>query len=333
MNIPRSKVITKSGMFQHGLTITELMIAITLGLFILLTGTGLLLSSKSGYVMQEQNAAIQETGLYAVELIARNVRQAGYENWNSGIAPILSSAEFSPNVIGMDAMTLKKTSTALEGATSIEVVNGSDVLALRYLGESAIGEEGAILNCAGLAVAGPDSIQTADQGRGWSIFFVAKDSAGEPELRCKYQSKTSWNADAIARGVESFQVLYGIDIDGNGSPEQFLRADDVDALDDNLLLVGDNAIARVTDRNRKTAWKKVKAIKFSLMLRGSQEAREDVLGTEYNLFGVDYSNAHGFADKGVRIKEDMLPNASRNRIRKIFTHTIQLRNDAAGSGI
>jgi len=333
MNIPDSASKANTLLHQQGWTITEMMISITLGLFILLTATGLLLSSKSGYVMQDQNASIHETGRYAMEVLSRSVRQAGYENWNSGSMPILAGAEYSANVIGMDAMTLKKTSAGLEGATSIDVVNGSDVLALRFFGESAYGEEGAILNCAGLAVAGPASIQTADQERGWSIFFVAKDSAGEPELRCKYQSKTSWNADAIARGVESFQVLYGIDTDGNGSPEHFLSADEIDVLDDKLLLVGENAIARATDKNRKTAWKKVKAIKFSLLVRGSQVARDDVLATEYNLFGVDYSNAHANADKGVRIREDALSGASKNRIRKIFTHTIQLRNDAAGNGI
>ncbi|RBA23935.1 type IV pilus assembly protein PilW [Herminiimonas fonticola] len=317
---------------QRGWTITEMMIAITLGLFILLTTMGLLLSSKTAYVMQDQNATIHETGRYVIEVLSRSVRQAGYENWNNGSMPMLTGTDFSANVIGMDAMTLKKTTAGLDGATATDVVNGSDVLAVRFFGESAYGEDGAVLNCAGLAVAGPASIQVADQERGWSIFFVAKDAAGEPELRCKYQSKTSWNADAIARGVESFQVLYGIDADGNGSPEQFLNADRIDALDDRLLLIGDNAMARARDRNRKTNWKKVKAIKFSLLVRGSQVARDDHLANEYNLFGVAYSNAQAVTDKGVRIREDALPSATRNRIRKVFTHTIQLRNDAAGNG-
>jgi len=331
MSLPNENCKVNTLLHQHGWTITEMMIAITLGLFILLTATGLLLSSKSGYVMQDQNASIQETGRYAVEVISRSVRQAGYENWNSGTIPMLTGKDFSATVIGMDAMTLKKTTAGFDGATSTDVVNGSDVLAVRFFGESSYGEEGAILNCAGLAVAGPASIQTADQERGWSIFFVAKDSSGEPELRCKYQSKTSWNADAIARGVESFQVLYGIDLDGNGSPEKFLSADRIDALDDKLLLVGDNAIARATDKNRKTAWKKVCTIKFSLLVRGSQIARDDVLAKEYKLFGANYSNAT--TDRGVHIREDTFPSASRTRIRKIFTHTVQLRNDAAGNGL
>lgn len=318
--------------WQQGLTIAELMIAISLGLFIVLTATGLLLSSKAGYVMQEQNAQIQETGRYAIEILSRAVRQVGYEKWGSAVMPFLVGADFSANVSGMDARTLKKTTAGLDSASSTDVVNGSDVLALRFFGESADGEAGAIINCAGLAVAAPNSVLNADEARGWSIFFVAKDSAGEPELRCKYQSKTSWNSDAIARGVESFQVLYGIDVAGSGLPEQFMNAASVDALDDSLSLSGNNAIERAADRKRKTHWKKIRSIKLALLVRGSQAARDDALATEYHLFGVDYSNLHALSDVGVRISESAFAPASRNRIRKVFAHTIQLRNDAAGSG-
>lgn len=318
---------------QRGLTILELMISITLGLFIVLTATGLLLSSKAGYTAQDQTAQIQETGRYALEILARAIRQAGYENWNNDFLPVLAGAEFSANVMGMDAMTLKKTTPELTSAVATDVVNGSDVLALRFFGDGTNGEDGAILNCAGLSVPAPTVVPGAEQERGWSIFFVAKDSAGEPELRCKYQSKTSWNADAIARGVESFQVLYGIDADGDGLPDRFLNADAIDDLDDKLLLAGDNAVARATDKNRKTYWKKIRSIKISLLVRGSQAARDDALTGEYNLFGAAYSDAHAAVDKGVRIKEDALPSATRDRIRKVFTQTIQLRNDAAGSAI
>jgi len=243
--------------------------------------------------------------------------------------PALVTADFSPNVMGMDAMTLKKTTAGLDTpvATSSDVVNGSDILALRFFGDG-----DAVLNCAGLIVPAATSYADAEQERGWSIFFVAKDSAGEPELRCKYRSKTSWNADAIARGVESFQVLYGIDVDGDGLPDRFINASAVDDLDDGLLLTGANAVARAADKNRKTYWKRVRSIKFALLIRGSQIARDDALIAEHDLFGVEYANMHAASDKGVRIKEDALPSAMRNRIRKVFTQTIQLRNDAAGSG-
>lgn len=318
----------QSVLHQQGLTLIELMIALALGLFIVFTAMGLLVASKAGYVMQDQQAQIQETGRYAIEILSRAVRQAGYENWHSAAMPTQVDATFSASVIGRDAMTLKKTTPALDSLTSANVVNGSDVLALRFFGDDVYGEEGAILNCAGLPVAATG----AEQERGWSIFFVARDSAGEPELRCKYQSKTSWNADAIARGVESFQVLYGIDADGDGVAEQFLNADGINALDEQLLLSGDNALARTSDFNRRTHWKKVSVIKLGLLVRGSQVARDDVLRSEYDLFGAAYSDMHAVGDKGVRITESVLPGATKNRIRKVFTHTIQLRNAATGNG-
>lgn len=320
--------LMQSCVHQRGLTLIELMIAIALGLFVVMTAIGLLIASKAAYVVQDQHAHVQETGRYAIEILARAVRQAGYENWNDGAAPAFSSTSLGANVVGMDAMTLKRNTNAFDAATSTDAVNGSDVLALRFFGASTYGEDGAILNCAGLAVPASGD----GEERSWSIFFVAKDSAGEPELRCKYRTKTSWNADAIARGVESFQVLYGVDADDDGLPERYLNADGVDALDDQLALLGENAIARAADKNRKTHWKKIYAIKLALLVRGSQAARDDALTLEYDLFGVAYSNAHADKDTGVRIVEKMLPSATRNRIRKIFTHTIQLRNDAAGSG-
>lgn len=317
---------------QQGLTLIELMIAITLGLFLVLTAIGLLVASKTGYVMQDQQAHIQETGRYAIEILSRAVRQAGYENWHSATMPAQVEAAFSASITGRDAMTLKKTTPELDSLTSTDVVNGSDVLALRFFGDDADGEEGAILNCAGLPVAATSAATGNEQERGWSIFFVAKDSAGEPELRCKYQSKTSWNADAIARGVESFQVLYGLDADGDGVAEQFLNADGLNALDARLLLSGENALARAGDFNRQTHWKKITVIKLGLLVRGSQVARDDALRGEYDLFGAAYGDMHAASDKGSRISESALPAAAKNRIRKVFTHTIQLRNAAAGSG-
>lgn len=65
---------------QAGLTLLELMISLGLGL-ILLTGIGTIyVGSNQTYRVQEQNARIQESGRYALDLIGRSVRQAGY--WN-----------------------------------------------------------------------------------------------------------------------------------------------------------------------------------------------------------------------------------------------------------
>jgi len=52
----------------------------------------------------------------------------------------------------------------------------------------------------------------------------------------------SWNAQAIVKGVESFQVLYGVDTSSpfTGHATKFLNASTINALDAGLSLVGDS---------------------------------------------------------------------------------------------
>jgi type IV pilus assembly protein PilW len=310
---------------QHGLTIAELMISMALGLLVILATTILLVSSKSTYTAQDDGTRLQETGRYALENIARWVRQAAFEDWDTEQAPIVADAISSANIDGLDAHSLTERTNGIESALSTSV-NGSDVLALRFFGAG----DGSILNCAGFAVTSAQAQEDAEKGRGWSIFYVA-DSDGEPELRCKYFGKNSWTSEAIARGVESFQVLYGVDTDADGLPNQFLTATAIDALDGQLILDGRNAIERAQDKNKKTYWKKVMVIKVAMLVRGSELARMDALTTQYDLFGKDYADAYATTDRGTRIREDELPPAVRNRLRKVFTQTIQLRNHPAGS--
>src|SRR5690606_21329944 len=166
---------------QSGLTLIELMIAMALGLFVLLAATGLLLSSKAAYTVQSQTAHVQESGRYAMDILSRAVRQAGHEGSRM---PVAMTQEATPNVIGLNAMTLKTTAAGLNRVTAEGAVNGGDVLALRFFGDGTVEGDGPILNCAGLPVAAPDTSDDAEAGRGWSSFFVGEDAQGEPELRC-----------------------------------------------------------------------------------------------------------------------------------------------------
>ncbi|WP_019140512.1 PilW family protein [Noviherbaspirillum massiliense] len=313
------------------MTLVELMISITLGLLVVLATTALLLSAKSGYLAQEDGIRIQESGRYAIEVLTRAIRQAAYENWDGQTAPVLATEDLSAYIIGLDAASLKSTTPGIESALA-KSVNGSDVLAVRFFGSGAgPSGDGTMINCAGYSVPAVISQDRAEDDRGWSIFYVAEDASGEPELYCKYKGSSSWSSQAIVRGVESFQVLYGIDADGDGLPERFLNAVSLHALDDALVLDGPNAAARAIDGNRKTNWTKVVAVRITLLIRGAEAARTDVLDKDYDLFGKDYSDAHAGSDIGTRISELRLPKATRNRIRKIFATSILLRNRPVGS--
>lgn len=307
-----------------GWSIVELMVALTLGLLVTLAGSALLFSSNGNYMHQVEAVRLNDSGRYALETISRAVRQSAFVDWDSAEAPLLPRPEDSANIGGLDARTLSKAGAGIDGPLG-GAVNGSDVLAVRYAGAGVAGDgDGSVLDCAGFGV----GAAVSEAQRGWSIFYVARDSLGEAELRCKYRGDKSWGADAIVRGVDSFQVLYGLDSDtpADGVANGYVNASAIDALDDKLVLDGADAAARERDKNARTHWKRVVSIKIALLLHGEPGSRPASLAGVFDLFGADYAALAGADDTGVHIVEDTLAPALRIRARHLVTTTILIRN-------
>jgi type IV pilus assembly protein PilW len=321
---------------EAGVTLVELMISITLGLIVVMAATALFLSAKGSYTAQDEETRLQDTGRYALEILSRSVRQTAFVNWDRSQAPIASTSAGSASIAGLDDRSLKATVSGITSPVTPSV-NGSDVLALRFFGAgTGLHGDRTIVNCAGFGIPAAASSDSADTDRGWSIFFVGKDASGESELYCKYRGgadetgEPTWRSESIARGVDSFQVLYGLDSDGDDLPNQFMTASAIEALDNALTLAGDTEEAREKDKNAKTHWKKVTVIRIALLLHGTTSTPGNVTPSEFDLFGKEYSDARATIDPGTRIQEASLPRSSRNRIRRIFTSTIQLRNQSSG---
>jgi type IV pilus assembly protein PilW len=334
MKVMRSEAVCKRhALSQRGLTIVELMISMAIGLFVVLAATALLVSAKTSYVTEEEEMRLQDNGRYAIEIMSRAVRQASYENWDKIDAPVLAGDILSANLGGLDASGLKATSSGIDSPNG-KAVNGSDVLVVRFFGAGAgANGDGSIVNCAGFGVAAATSQATADKDRGWSVFYVAESSNGQPELYCKYVGNSKWAAQAIASGVESFQVIYGLDTDGDGLANRFVTATELNTLDNALVLEGDTAKKKAEDKNRKTNWKKVVVVRLALLVRGTRNASADKAEMEFHLFGKDYAAAKGGSDSGTTIKESGFPKELRNRTRRLFGATVQIRNQSLGGGV
>lgn len=308
---------------QQGWTIIELVIATGLGLVLTLLASGLWLATSGSYRNHSENVWINDGGRYALEIMSQAIRQGAYVNWDSGEAPAELAEHEPAAVAGLDASSISKASDGISGVEP-DVANGSDVLALRFsgFGEGANGD-GSSLNCAGFSVGAPSAVIE----RGWSIFYVAADAGGTPELRCKYRSAAGWGADAIVRGVDSFQVLYGLDSDdpSDGIPNTFVNATAINGMDAALALVGATPEELERDLHRKTNWKRVCSVKLALLLHGEHNTRADTVVRQFDLFGPAYSDGHG-GDQGVRITEGIFPEAQRWRARRVFGMTVALRN-------
>jgi len=304
--------------YQSGFSLTELMIALVLGILVVLAVSGLVISSKSTLSTQIDAADIQDAARYTLNNIARSVRQAGYVNYDKTDGPYINTEIMSPSIVGVDAKSLTANSTGIESPITT-ANNASDILAIRFFGSGSGDGDYTIVSCAGSGIPAPSG--SAGDERGWSIYYVAIDSYGEPSLYCKYKDRIDkkFSAQPIAHGVESFQVLYGVDTSTpyDGIANQFLNATEIDALDIGI---------PSAELNKKTHWKKIVSIKVALLIRGSENSAFDSANTAFNLFGEEYSKSRGLADKGTQFFDADFPNLHKNRLRKAYSTTILIRN-------
>lgn len=71
---------------QGGVSLVELMVAVVIGLVLLAGITQLYLGSKRSYTALETLARLQENGRYAIDVLARDLRRAGYWGGNADIS-------------------------------------------------------------------------------------------------------------------------------------------------------------------------------------------------------------------------------------------------------
>lgn len=81
-----------------GLSIVELMVALTIGLILLAALTRLFVTSRSTYTLEESLARVQESGRFAMEFLAQDIRMAGY----AGCSANLSGAQVTNMVEGAE---------------------------------------------------------------------------------------------------------------------------------------------------------------------------------------------------------------------------------------
>ncbi|MEH6437324.1 PilW family protein [Massilia sp. DD77] len=296
---------------QRGLTVIELMVAMTLGLAVLLAAGKLLIGATRAHAMQVETADMDEAGRYALDAVARAVRQAAHVDW---AASPTREPSLPARVAGLDARSLSRNGAGISSPLT-DAVNGSDVLALRFPGTgNPPNGDGGTVDCAGFPVHAGEE--------GWSIFYVARNAQGDAELRCKYRGKSNWSSDAVAGKVDGFQVLYGLDGDGDGTPERYVNASTLAALDAGLALNGATPVQRAQDLNRRTHWKRVAAVKLALLLHGPRI--DGGADASYALFGPGHALTQAGGDAGTLLSERTLAGRQATRMRKVYSATVAL---------
>lgn len=71
--------------YGRGYTLVELMVALTIGLIILAAVSQLFVTNRSAYRLEEALARVQESGRFALDFLAADIRMAGYAGCNGAL--------------------------------------------------------------------------------------------------------------------------------------------------------------------------------------------------------------------------------------------------------
>lgn len=207
-----------------GLSLVELMVAITIGLIILAAVSRLFVSSRSTYNLEESLARVQESGRFAMEFLAQDIRMAGYAGCSANLSgtavgnivdPAADATTFNPDgIAGFKHVCSSSCSGALtewapnlsssyfpSGGGNIQPIAGSDVviiqradtLSTHLTGNSDPSNANVqILNTASLAssVAAGDILMVSDC-KSADIFKATNTSSGSGKITIAHSSASN----------------------------------------------------------------------------------------------------------------------------------------------
>jgi type IV pilus assembly protein PilW len=168
---PNSTVLPRG---QQGLTLVEIMVAVTLGLILTAGLIQVFVSNKQAYRVQEGVARMQENGRFAIDFITRDVRGAGFLGCAGNTTTVVNTLnnassyiwDFDLAIQGAEATSATAWTPALD-ASIISAQGGRDVVTLRR----ALGDPVAVTKHPGGDPPGSADIQVAST-QGLSDFDI-----------------------------------------------------------------------------------------------------------------------------------------------------------------
>ena len=320
---------------QAGLTLIELMVAMVISLVIVLAATAALLISRQGFTSVDAASQLRDSARFAQDVLQRLGVQAGHRDIDFVVT--VESNVFGFNNRARDGThAWSEAESAQRTASSLGY--GSDILVLRFqptgfyptvpgaaLTASSEMTDGGMIDCSGNT---PEDRNTSYADRIASVLHVATSSDGEPALMCtRWSDAGTIETQPLIKGVENFQVLYGVD--GIGPANAVLPASNTaDSVVDRYLRADQLTVSDpiVTTGN----WQRVRSIRIGMVLRGPPGSAVDNTAQTYYPLGTAKASGSGavgsmFADATNDPGTEFKPSAD-GRLRHVVTFTIHLRN-------
>lgn len=196
---------TASRRVQFGFSLIELLVAVTIALFLLLVVSVVFISTKGAFTAQDQLSQLQDNERLSLTILTTSVQSAGYFP-----DPLVSTA------IG-DMPTTSGPYGNLAAGQGIVGTSGtssaSDTLTTRYVSASGDG----LMDCQG---------QTYSTGSNTTIVNIYSVSANN-ELMCSVDGGTTMTA--LVSNVSALSIVYGTDSSASGNADRFIGASAVTA--------------------------------------------------------------------------------------------------------
>jgi len=245
-----------------GVTLVELLVAMTIGLVLIIGATQVYVDSHAAYAVNETTARLQENARYALSVLEPDIRMSGYwglTNVSDGItgealataaqvvgfgAPAASTCGVNfPLLLGFPVQGTNDSYTATCAANSAAMPN-ADTITVRRASAVTVPPataSGPLRICStrasGLLVTDITGSFCQDPNAQINnlivnLYYVDQSSsqAGVPSLRRKaLNAGPAFQDDEIVPGVEDLQVQYGVDLSGgygaaNGAASEYLNA-------------------------------------------------------------------------------------------------------------
>lgn len=364
-----------------GFSLTELMIAMTIGMLLMVAISSLLVSTKKSYGTQNAMARMQENGRIALQLVSRDVRNAGYFGCSNGINGPIRNNLNTPTDTGAWSNTVPLQGN--DGGIAVVYPGSdaapagtpdanypSDVIGIRYTDGATdlpiaepfmpqpsaavhlppgnglrVGDVVMLSDCSGgdiFTITGPsdpDSTGTLNHNSGTTggventtqslsrvygadakiikfvsrYYFVKTNASGQPALYWQLPNADPVTGlpiqEELVEGIERLELLYGVDTDGDGIPDRYVKAGDP------TYLVS------------KTHWKTVRTVRIGILARSYANHTGNAARTSAHAAHELDSNQYDVdGDGAIDVDAATLTTEQRGYFRRVFRTTIWLRN-------
>lgn len=322
---------------QAGLTLIELMVAMAISLLIVLAAVAALIVSRQGFTNVDSASQLRDSARFAEDIIQRLGVQAGHRDiqfvGSGAPASTTGLSTNESNVFGFNNRARGSTdgwSQADATARSTGSIGyGSDILVLRFqttrFTTTSAQADGGMIDCSGATPLAPP-VDYSD--RVASVLHVAISSDGEPALMCTRWPDGGGSPDTqpLIKGVENFQVLYGVDGIGPGN-SALPAAATADSVTDRYLRADQLTVsnAAITTAN----WQRVRSIRIGMVLRGSPGSAVDKTTQTFYPLGTAETTSGSIGSLFANTTNDpgtVFTPAADGRLRQVVTFTIHLRN-------